>query len=602
MCGIFGIYGDINDVVSKKDINEALSTMRHRGPDAIGIWRSDNITLGHVRLSIIDLSSSSNQPYVKEEGVLSYNGEIYNFRNLQSKIGISENLESDTDFLITLLNKDTFLKYLSEIDGMWAFIYYNLERDTLVVSSDRYNKKPIYYYYDGDTHSWIFSSETKPFLLFHKKGIIEDLTFTRDKIKLNKFYYYGFVDDGETLIDEIKYFTPGKYVIYSSPQLYKEKTLSHLFPPPSDQNVDNNIDLNLLDKLIKEAVYNRMTSDVPITLLYSGGMDSTLILFYVYQKIFEKHADDNKISNIIYFSHKNDHDKYVKPIFEDLERAGIRLNVLYPEYKEIEDMFFKNKYLLSDLSDYLFFHQGILSRYITFGKITSKVVITGEGADELFYGYPYYRRYLRYKYIGKIIPLIRLLQKVRNNQDVSIYSSARVNRENLEYYFRYKIDDEILSKANIYFRSIPYKEKIKRLWYIDLYKDFIYSYIPMMDRVSMHFSVETRHPFLYWKIFEFSVKIPVKKHVSIFHLKKVLHRLYTQKYKEILKRKPPQYKKLGFGMLSIPKDLEDHIDEYIANAKSYIKNKIVTTNNTPILRKLRLYTLLTSYEKLVGYE
>lgn len=377
MCGIFSTYSKRNNL-SKEIISNALSYLKHRGPDASSVWISEDkkVGLAHARLSIIDLNQIS-MPISNEDNTVFViaNGEFYDHMNIRNNlIKRGHRFKTDTDTEIVLhLYEEKGINCLEDLRGEFAFIIYDINARTLFVVRDRFGIKPLYYsHQDGDIH---FSSEI-PALI--KSGVVKT---EWDLLSLFNYSHINLHSE-RTLFKNISQVPPGHYMVVNE---YGSRTFQYWdadFPPlDSDNIVDENETKEQLHDLLMESVDLRLNSDVPIACYLSGGLDSSTLLG-LSSRIAGKPLDAFTIS----FDDKKVDES---PIAERTARhIGSKLHTLLIKEDDIVSNF--EKAVLSACSPMA--NAAGVARYLL-SDFTSKngykVVLSGEGADEVFFGYNY---------------------------------------------------------------------------------------------------------------------------------------------------------------------------------------------------------------------
>ena len=259
---------------SNERVQEMLNLLKHRGPDAMGIWKSNReLSLGHVRLSINDLTEAGNQPMFSDDGniVLIANGEIYNYLDLRKELelkGIKFNLNSDSEVIIHAW-KTWKHKCFQMFNGMFAFVLFDHENDELIIARDRMGIKPLYY--SELNNEFIFSSEIKSIVAVMKsKSEI-------DPIGLNQYLTYQNYFGQRSLYKGIKLLLPGHYLTI---QLDQRKKLEPFcsFNFTKDLNIDFDQAVAKYKKLIDSSVQRHLLSDVPVASYLSAGFDSSTVL------------------------------------------------------------------------------------------------------------------------------------------------------------------------------------------------------------------------------------------------------------------------------------------------------------------------------------
>ena len=268
MCGITGITKTTK--FNQSHISGA-TMLCHRGPDHQGNWENDYLKLEHSRLAIVDLSDAGNQPFEQTKGqVLVFNGEIYNFQELRKNwfdSSIPWKTQSDTEVLYRGLLKKG-LNCLNELNGMFAFGFYNSDSNKIFLARDRYGIKPLYYYHDG--LNFIFASE--------QKVIAEFTGWNPDLDNLSEYFVFKYVSGNKTMIKNIYELEPGhaaefdintgKLKIWRWHDFVKERT-------------EEKIDYGNLETILFQSVKRHLISDVPIGIQLSGGIDSSILAWYM---------------------------------------------------------------------------------------------------------------------------------------------------------------------------------------------------------------------------------------------------------------------------------------------------------------------------------
>ena len=271
MCGICGVL-DFKNKISEPLVREMTDSISYRGPDNEGFYFSDNIGLGHRRLSIIDTSEAGNQPLYNEDRsiVLVFNGEIYNYRSwkriLQNR---GHEFSSDTDSEVILhLYEDYGYDCLGTLNGMFSFALWDSNKQKLFVARDRLGIKPLHYYYDSN--KFVFGSEIK--------SILKDKTIEKsiNQESLSEYLSYNYISAPSTIYNKIYKLEPATLMVIGKNQFYTKKywDASKVWLP---YDYDVEAQKETLSNWLEVSVSNRMISDVPIGSFLSGGLDSSII-------------------------------------------------------------------------------------------------------------------------------------------------------------------------------------------------------------------------------------------------------------------------------------------------------------------------------------
>ena len=380
MCGIIGaIPGQ-----EENEFLHALNTMIHRGPDGYGVWHDEDnwISLGHRRLSILDLSENGKQPMFYDRFVITFNGEVFNFMEIKAELdakGYQFRSDSDTEVIVAAY-MEWGVDCLSKFNGMWAFGIWDTHKKELFLSRDRFGIKPMYYALIGE--QLIFSSEMKgifPFL--SQLRLSKDFDFCK-----NNMFDYEVTD--KCLIEGIKRFPAGHYAIIDarSPQSWRPvrwwNTLDTIYDIPGDFQYH----VERFRELFFDSVKLRMRSDVRVGTALSGGVDSSAVICAMANI---NRAGDNRVSNdwqnafVATFPNTMlDESQYAQQVVDHLGVQAV--------FKEIDPAKGLNK-----LEEYLWLFEELyitspipmIEIYKTIKENGVTVSLDGHGADELLAGY-----------------------------------------------------------------------------------------------------------------------------------------------------------------------------------------------------------------------
>ena len=391
MCGIIG-------VISKKEVQNfrsdyfdplsyALDKMEYRGPDNKGIWMENGICLGHRRLSIIDLSADGNQPFQSscERYIIVYNGEIYNYQELRSdlkNLGHRFRTESDTEVILAAYAEygSDFCKVLR---GMFTLVIYDREEKQVVFARDRLGKKPLFLYEDEELI--VFSSEIKFFHAF------KNISLEINEESLLNFLSLQYIPGPASIYQNIRQISPANIYSYNLNKA-KGETFSYwsMFDYVGERKDIPQIEE--IDSLIEKSIKYRLVANVDIGLLLSGGIDSSLLACYMHELAGKK----VKAFNVSFADKSIDESLFAQKVAGSLDLDLITLR--------LEDITVENFSSSIYHADQPLGDSAIIPTYLIAKSIGQhvKVVLSGEGADELFHGYDHYR-YEKYFYqLGKL--------------------------------------------------------------------------------------------------------------------------------------------------------------------------------------------------------
>ena len=527
MCGILGNISFGKNYFTLSKMSKILSSLNHRGPNKKKIIKLNNAYLGHTKLSIIGLKDKeSNQPIVNKNYALLFNGEIYNYKSLCEKLNknnIRVSGKSDTEVLFKCLENYGLKKTLKLIDGMFAFTLYDLKKNKIYLVRDKVGEKSIYFF-KNKKYFW-FSSEIKALCL---SGLISKKFNLK---KLSEFFYLGKIHGSDTFFKEVSEVEPGHFI-----ELDIKTKKTRNFQYWKIENTFNKTKIfntkNFKDHLVN-AIRTRRISDVPIGTMLSGGVDSQSILYFLLDpKII---IENSKIFYTFTASNNNkelDETKDVKQFIKKIKKKRKDLEIKSFYTKKINIA----KYIKS-LEKLSYYNDEPLSMYMApmldnicyeAKKKNFKVLYSGEGADELFYGY---ERFVRTKKILKnktnkdfilkniffgggvdkvdVIKKVLLKKGEKNNQSKS---DSWVWLE--KNYKKYNLDD----------LQLLFSQKFRLQ--ILLHRN---------DRVGMANSIEIRVPFLSPKLIEVINNYPInekfnkKEKVTKYILKKALNSVLDKK-------------------------------------------------------------------------
>ena len=571
MCGIAGI---ITKKENKDEIIKKMSErIKHRGPDGEGYYIDEEIALAHRRLSIIDLETG-NQPMYNENQnlVIVYNGEIYNFielRDILEEKGHIFKTQSDTEVLVHGFEEWKY-ELPKHLRGMFAFAIYDKNIKKLFLARDNFGIKPLYYYKTNET--FMFASEIKAFL------DVEDFKKELNENILKAYLEFSFVPTNETFFKGVHRLDAGSYLIYKDNDI----TINKYFKLDFKENHKTFEEaVESIKTVMQESVEKHLLSDVEVGSFLSSGIDSSYIVSL---------AKPNKTYTVGYDLEKYDEIKYAKELAEKLEINNTSKIIKKEEYLEnLEKIMY---YLDEPTSD-----PAAISLYFV-AKLASqdvKVVLSGEGADEFFGGYNYYRKdvdwgfYNKLPYfirhtisnIAKLLPefkginfLIRRGEKLENHY-------IGVNRN-----FSNKMANKILNKKydlngvdvtkDIYDEYKNYTE-IEQMQAIDINFWLMKDILLKADRMTMASSLEGRVPFIDIEVFKVGASLPIDYKVTKENTKVALRAAA----KNVIPTKAYEKKKLGFPVpirewLKSPSFYEE-VERTLNNAtsKKYFNNKLI---------------------------
>ena len=501
MCGIAGIIHLDGASVAPPILQRMTDAIAHRGPDGEGHWIEGNVGLGHRRLAIIDLSPAGHQPMVSMDHryVFSYNGEVYNFKELRSELeaaGFWFRSKTDSEVVLYALvhwGTDALLRF----NGMFALSLWDRKERTLLLARDRYGIKPLYVSHQGNTFS--FGSE--------QKAILSQSSFNRqlDKSALLEYFTFQNIFTDRTLLEDVQLLPAGHHAVLDlkqqRPSLKRTCYWDYRFREPDHRATDNEY-REELDRLFKQAVNRQLVTDVELGSYLSGGIDSGSITAiaaksFPYLKTFTCGFDLSSASGIeLGFDERTRAEamsaRFKTEHYEMVLKAG-----------DMERCMPKLAWHLEEPrvgQSYPNYYAAKLARAFV------KVVLSGAGGDELFGGYPwrYYRATVNQDFEHYIDQYYDFWQRmVPNKMLARVFAPVwgDVKDVNTRDIFRdvFRTHDNDLKRPEDYINHSLYFEA----------KTFLHGLFVVEDKLSMAHGLETRVPFMDNDLVEFAMQCPV---------------------------------------------------------------------------------------------
>jgi asparagine synthase (glutamine-hydrolysing) len=499
MCGVVGVFHLKGDPVSPAVLQAMTDSVAHRGPDGEGHFIDGSLGLGHRRLAVIDLSPAGQQPMATEDGrfVISYNGEIYNFKELRVQLeSLGHRFHSRTDSEVALKAYAQWSeKCLDRFNGMFAFAIWDAQRRELFLCRDRFGIKPLYYTLHNNT--FIFGSEIKA-ILAHSvyrsaldlRGLIEYFTFQ------------NFFTD-RTLFEGVRLLPAGTFMkVTASRSCRPVRYWDYDFSEP-EQPLDEQQYVEELDRLFRQAVSRQLVSDVDVGAYLSGGMDSGSITAIAaqqipYMKSFTCGFDLRSASGIELSYDERESAEYMSYLFktehyEMVLKAGDMERVLPRLTWHLEEPRVGQCYPN-------FYAAQLAGKFV-------KVVLSGGGGDELFGGYPwrYYRAVVNDDFEHYIDKYYGFWQRLLDESEIRdlfkpIWSEVGDVRTRDMFKDVFQRHQTGLERPENYVNHSLYFEA----------KTFLHGLLVVEDKLSMAHSLETRVPFLDNDLVDFAMRLPVR--------------------------------------------------------------------------------------------
>lgn len=524
MCGITGILQTAPDQDKQRsNIINMTSTLSHRGPDGWGIYLSLHMALGHTRLSIIDLNSGD-QPMMSDRYAISYNGEIFNYRELRQEMESNHDIQfktsSDTEVVLKsfeVYGSEAFKKF----NGQFALLLWDRKEKRLIIARDRYGIRPLYIL--SHNKNYYFASELKAF------DSIPDYQRTFD---INNLFEHGLVWntlDNSTVYQNIRSLPAGTFEIYTKGQSPHSTRYYEIGESEgsSPANIDSAVEE--FSALLDDSVRLRLRSDVPVATYLSGGIDSAVTTY-----LTSRHNKEKFKTFSVSFSDKNfDESSFQQQMVTRLNSEHFDLRV---DYKMINDNFLDAVYHF----ERPVFRTAPLPLFLLSKMVESegiKVVLTGEGADEILFGYDSFKELklldfwnkqpnsrLRPQLIKKLYPHLQHYQDPKRfglmrmyyegflgnyNNELTGLNIRVHNNKALTNYFnkdfnisfdKEKLIDKVSSILPANFHDWTLLQKNQFLELKTLLSGYLLS--SQGDRMSMAHSVEGRYPFLDHRLIE----------------------------------------------------------------------------------------------------
>ena len=497
MCGINGIL----HLQSQKKVDERLltkmrDTLEHRGPDDKGLFIENNIGLGHRRLSILDVSVAGHQPFLSDDGryVMVYNGEIYNFKDFYPELrtnGFAIKTASDTEVLLKLFELHG-TKMLQRLNGMFAFVIWDKKERKLTAVRDRMGVKPLYYSFYNET--FYFASEQKALFA---AGV--PLKMAQEG--LQEYIFNRFVAGENTLYENVKKVLPGHiFTIYESGKTTSYNWWDLKTEIQNQPKINNPVEW--FRETFDDSVKLRMVSDVPVGVLLSGGLDSSSILASLNQQNFKDIQTFN-----IGFKEKEHNESHLAKMMSD--KFGYGFHTMQLEDNNLFDKLVDSTYFQDEPIMHL--SEPHILALAQMAKPSVKVLLSGEGADELMGGYVRYKA-LKYPSLLNTIATIGHLDyfttkpryeklarysQIKNPDDLVIYNGCNIYPNDIAKTFglttppKNEYRNQILEDA----KSL-YPDNLRRqALYFDQHT-YLCSLLDRNDRCTMGASIECREPFL----------------------------------------------------------------------------------------------------------
>lgn len=562
MCGYVGFSDNINN--KEQVLTNMMNTIIHRGPDSDGKYIDDKVALGFRRLSIIDLSDVGSQPLFNEDKsiVLVFNGEIYNYKELREDLIEKGHIfETHTDSEVLIHSYEEYgVKMLDNLRGMFSFTIWDKNNDKLFCARDFFGIKPLYYANMNGT--FMFGSEIKSFL--------EHPNFNKELNQeiLEHYLSFQYSPCEETFFKGVYKLPPAHYLIYQNGNIEIKRYWQAQF------NADNSHDLQYwtdeVEKIMKESVKYHKVSDVEVGSFLSSGIDSSYMACLAQvDKTFTVGFDNNQYNEISWAKEFSEHIK-VKNISKVISAEEFWDNISQIQY-------FMDEPLADPAAIALYFVAKEASKNV-------KVALSGEGADELFGGYNFYKEPLEFQGYNKIpLPIRRVIGGIASKfpKVRGFNFLVRRSKELEERYignafmFDEKEKNKLLKNrvatktpqdiTKPFFDKVKNKDQVTKMQYLDIHLWMAYDILLKADKMSMANSLEVRVPFLDKEVMKVASLIPTEYRVHDGVTKLALRKAANK----VIPQKTADKKKLGFP---VPTRVWLKEDKYYNIVKEYFTN------------------------------
>lgn len=540
MCGICGIIHRDRRPASGAQVKVMLDKLVHRGPDSEGMFCEENVGLGIRRLAIIDVEGGK-QPISNEDGsvVTVFNGEIYNFRELQKELtsaGHHFKTKCDTEVLVHLY-EEFGENMLSRLNGMFTFAIFDRKKKRIFLARDRLGVKPLYYTLADDTIT--FASEIKSILALRPSSPDIDME------ALHHYLTFRFVPSPLTLFKNIRKLPPGHFMLYNMGRNVLE--VRQYWDPdlePSESQ-KGNMETDRMRSMVQDAVNARLVSDVPLGLMLSGGIDSSVIGLCMSQTV-------HPISTFtIDYREDGPHCEgpYAQRVSSFLGTEHHEITVTLEDFMTcMHDVVYAMDEPVADPASLAVY------QLCRFAKKHISVLLTGVGGDEVFGGYPVYREAVLRHHLRNvpkgllrgITPLVRSIPQMPGRNLIGrlqktvadtflgssfVYGGLSEAAKRLIYSLDLLPLQSAYDSHSVIRRTaarVPGSCPLKQMMYVDLKHWLGDSHLIMLDKMSMAHSVELREPFLDHRLVEWGLNLPMQWKLNMSDSKIILKKGYER--------------------------------------------------------------------------
>jgi asparagine synthase (glutamine-hydrolysing) len=604
MCGIAGILS-LNQKVDSSSIQKMIATLNHRGPDGEGVWldKTNQIALGHKRLSILDLSEQGKQPmhYANSRYTITFNGEIYNYLELKKMLtlkGYSFQSHTDTEVLLALYDFKKE-KALTDLEGMFAFAIWDSKEKSLFCARDRFGEKPFYYH--KNSSFFAFASEMKALFTLN-------ISRSKNQKKIFDYLHYGTLEDpfqkSSTFYEDILQLEPAHYLTLSADNNLSIKQYWDL-RTDERSNLSENEAIIRFKELLTSSISRRLRSDVPVGSSLSGGLDSSSIVMLIDQ--MKSHGQIQKTFSARFNNFSKDEGEYMKMV---IDKTNVEPHFVFPTVESV----INNLQTITKYQEEPIASASVAIQYEVMNLAKQngiKVLLDGQGADEALAGYnifwaTYFNKLYssdrktfrdqtkKYYQLHQYLPYQNNYEfkwrSLHGNSYKAISDIQRALRSPQSSFYN-GIDASLVASYKNHPNPIPKPGSTKEHLYFYLMKNGLSPLLRYADRNAMANSVEVRLPFLDHNIVEFLFTLPdnmlLRNGWTKYILRKSMETILPEKItwrKDKIGFEPPQDEWMATN------SFKDYLNEAILHLK---KEKIIAKED---------YSLTWNYISLYLFE
>ncbi len=581
MCGITGIVNQSNNPVDLEELRSANDLVSHRGPDGNGIYRDTNFALGHRRLAVIDLSEKGKQPMEYRGNIIIYNGEIYNYLELKEELkkwGYAFRSETDTEVILAAYD------YWGEgcvnhFNGMWAFAIFDKKKNRLFCSRDRFGIKPFYYTLIDD--KFCFASEIKQFTA------ITGWEAKMNQTRAYEFLVFGYHDHtNETFFKGVFQLKKGHNLVYNLDDHTFSFNCYYKLPITFNTQISFNGAKEKFRKLFIDSIRLRLRSDVKVGSALSGGLDSSSVVGVINQILKgENKTKKQEAVSACFPGFEKDESLWIDEV---VNKNRIKSHKVFPSFETL----FDDLKRITWHQDEPIVGAGVIAQYHVFKTAKEngiKVMLDGQGADEILAGYekfylPNFKTLLKENPFRAILELFQFF-KIHNIGPLAAFKAV-------DSFFKKKkkIKPDWLSSSfkipaeELFIRSTD--DTVQNTSINLLYEMGLSILLHYEDRNSLASSVESRLPFLDYRLVEFCLSLP-----DFFKINKAKRKYILR---ESMKKSLPEavykrFDKLGFAtpqelwMKQFKTVFDEELKKAIKTSNGIINDKILESEDIDLV-------------------